>query len=95
MSTDTDPDSRRRLVTGIAIGALVPLLGFLGWLVPGTRADYWWVGQIVWSGVAFVGVALLFFPRTRRVGLGMLLGFAALVLVGAGVCTATFVALGI
>jgi ABC-type transport system involved in multi-copper enzyme maturation permease subunit len=50
-------------------------------------AEYWWLGSAVWSVVAFAGVALLFFERTRRVGVGMLLGFGCLLLIGAGACT--------
>ena len=79
-------DSRRRKRLGVAVGVVVPLLTFLVvFLLDGSG---WWLGQLVWSAVAFVGVALLFWPRTRSLGAGMLLGFAVLLLVGAGACTA-------
>ena len=78
--------SRRPLLLGVAIGFVIPMLAFL--LLSGTVArDYSWLGSTVWSVVAFVGVALLFFERTRRVGAGLLLGFGCLLLIGAGVCT--------
>ena len=79
-------DSRRRKRLGVAVGVVVPLLTFL--VVFLTDGAGWWVGQLVWSAVAFLGVALLFWPRTRSFGLGILLGFAVLLLVGAGACTA-------
>ena len=90
----SDNPSRRPLLVGVAIGLLVPMLAFLG-LAAGITADYrwadyWWLGSAVWSVVAFVGVALLFFERTRQVGAGILLGFACLLLTGAGACTVIF-----
>ena len=79
-------DSRRRKRLGVAVGVVVPLLTFL--VVFALDGGGWWLGQLVWSAVAFVGVALLLWPRTRAFGAGMLLGFAVLLLVGAGACTA-------
>jgi len=85
--------SRRSLLLAVAFGFVVPMLAFL--LLPETEAPAsWWLGSTVWSVVAFVGVALLFFERTRRVGVGMLLGFGCLLLVGAGACTVLMVAVG-
>ena len=85
--------ARRALLLGVAIGFVIPMLAFL--LLSETVApDYWWLGSTVWSVVAFVGVALLFFERTRRVGVGMLLGFGCLLLVGAGACTVLVFAVG-
>jgi len=85
--------ARRALLLGVAVGFVVPMLAFL--LLSETAApDYWWLGSAVWSVVAFVGVALLFFERTRRVGVGMLLGFGCLLLVGAGACTVILIAVG-
>ncbi len=79
--------ARRPLLLGVAIGLLVPMVAFLA-LSAGMT--YWRLGSAVWSVVAFVGVALLFFERTRRVGVGMLLGFGCLLLTGAGACTVIF-----
>ena len=85
--------SRRSLLLGGAIGFTIPMLAFL--LLPETEAPAtWWLGSTVWSVVAFVGVALLFFERTRRVGVGMLLGFGCLLIVGAGACTVILIAVG-
>ena len=85
--------ARRTLLLAVAVGFVVPMLAFL--LLPETEApNSWWLGSTVWSVVAFVGVALLFFERTRRVGVGMLLGFGCLLLVGAGACTVIMIAVG-
>ena len=85
--------ARRTLLLAVAIGFVIPMLAFL--LLPETEAPAsWWLGSTVWSVVAFVGVALLFFERTRRVGVGMLLGFGCLLLVGAGACTVIMFAVG-
>jgi hypothetical protein len=85
--------ARRTLLLAVAIGFVVPMLAFL--MLPETEApNSWWLGSTVWSVVAFVGVALLFFERTRRVGLGMLLGFGCLLVVGAGACTVILIAGG-
>ena len=85
--------SRRPLLLGVAMGFVTPMLAFL--LFPETVArEYRWFGPTVWSVVAFVGVALLFFQLTRRVGAGLLLGFGCLLLVGAGTCTVVGLAIG-
>jgi hypothetical protein len=80
--------ARRPLLLGVAIGLLVPMVAFLALSAGMTAGER--LGSAVWSVVAFVGVALLFFERTRRVGVGMLLGFGCLLLTGAGACTVIF-----
>jgi hypothetical protein len=71
------------------VGALVPLVAFvLPWLAG--RSPESALGATVWSAVAFAGVLLTAFPRTHRLGVGILIGFAGLVVVGAGTCTAAF-----
>jgi multidrug transporter EmrE-like cation transporter len=83
---------RRQLWLGIAVGVLVPLLSFL----PLTRH----VGSLeltiarnLWAAVAFVAVLLLFPRRFRRYGVGMLIGFCALLICGAGTCMVVVLAL--
>lgn len=72
---------------GLVLGALVPLAAFaLPWLNGDTPA-LGGPGDIVWSAVAFGGVLLTAFRRTRQLGVGILIGFAGLLLIGAGTCT--------
>jgi hypothetical protein len=85
----------RQVLLGIAVGVLVPasalgltLLAFRGASDGSTAYS---LGTAVWSIVAFAGVMMIGFDRTRRVGLGILLGFCGLVLIGAGTCTAVVV----
>jgi hypothetical protein len=76
--------SRRPLVVGVVLGVVLPLLSFVATFAgPGDFR----VGNATWAGTAFLGVLLLAFERTRSYGLGILLGFCWLVVVGAGVCT--------
>lgn len=89
-----DPDPRPPaqvrggLLIGVAVGALVPLAAFLAVVRVGIDSRYAWVGQTVWAVVAFIGVLMLAFDRTRRIAGGVLVGFCGLLVVGAGVCTA-------
>src|SRR4051812_23895296 len=73
---------RGGLLIGVAIGALVPLAAFVVVARVGFDSAYVWVGQTVWAAVAFLGVLMLAFDRTRRIGVGVLLGFCALLVVG-------------
>lgn len=84
--------SRRPLLVGVILGVVPPLLGFLATAFSGP--GYYGIGSSLWAGTAFVGVLLMVFERTRSYGLGMLLGFCGLVLVGAGVCTTVLVGTG-
>ena len=87
---DPRPPARVRggFAVGVAAGALVPLAAFLVVALVGFDTRYAWVGQTVWAVVAFIGVLMLAFDRTRRIGGGVLVGFCGLLVVGAGVCTA-------
>ena len=83
--------SRARLV-GVAIGVVVPLLALLVVLVVARRSGdgdpVIFFGSSVWSLVAFLGVLLIAWERTRPLAVGILIGFSGLILVGAGTCTA-------
>lgn len=83
--------SRRPLIVGVVLGVVLPLLGFLAPAFAG--ADYR-IGTVLWAVTAFVGVLLMAFERTRSYGLGVLMGFCGLVVVGAGVCTTLLVGTG-
>jgi hypothetical protein len=85
--------SRRPLLVGVVLGVVLPLCSFLATAFAG--ADSVGIGTVLWAGTAFVGVLLLVFERTRSYGLGILLGFCALVVIGAGVCTTVVLGLGI
>ena len=82
----------RQVLLGVAIGVLVPAsalgLTLLAFRRTSDGSSAYSLGTTIWSLVAFVGVVMIGFDRTRRVGLGILLGFSALVLLGAGTCTA-------
>ena len=87
---DRRPPARARggFAVGVAVGVLVPLVAFLVVAQVGLDFRYAWVGQTVWAAVAFAGVLMLAFDRTRRIGGGVLVGFCGLLVLGAGVCTA-------
>ena len=76
------------------IGVLVPLLAFLlvAWL--GVSSALAWMGPAIWGVVAFTGVLMMAFRRTRRIGVGILLGFSGLLVAGAGTCTAVVIGQG-
>jgi multidrug transporter EmrE-like cation transporter len=82
----------RQLWVGIAIGAFVPLLSFLP-LIRDLNSLNLAVARNLWAAVAFVAVLLLFPERTRRYGVGMLIGFCALLICGAGTCIVVVLAL--
>ena len=83
---------RRDLLVGIGIGIAVPAVSFLLVVLALDRAagdgTIYSVGSSVWGLVAFAGTVMIAFDRTRRLGLGILLGFSGLLVVGAGTCTA-------
>jgi hypothetical protein len=69
---------------------LLPLAAFGSTALLGFDARTAEIGSTVWAVVAFSGVVMTAFDRTRRMGVGVLLGFCALVIVGAGTCTVAF-----
>jgi hypothetical protein len=88
----------------VATGILAPilllfLLPFLASLLSGAggsrAADSVFGIFLVLPGLLVVGaVVLVAVPRTRRFGIGVLLGLAILLVVGAGTCVALFAGLG-
>ena len=84
----------RALIIGLAIGVLVPLAAFGSTALLGLEPATAEIGSTVWAVVAFSGVVMTAFHRTRRLGVGVLLGFCALVVVGAGTCTVAIMGFG-
>jgi hypothetical protein len=86
------------LVLGILIGAVVPFFGILAAIVIGSVGSSTTLSGIagllpfVWALLVLaVGAGLLFSDRTRRWGLGILIGFFGMLIIGAGVCVTTLV----
>ena len=83
---------RRTLLVGVIIGVLIPVVSFFLVVLALRSADdggtITTVGTGVWALLAFSGTLMIGFDRTRRLGLGILLGLSGVILVGAGTCTA-------
>jgi hypothetical protein len=86
----TPPPKRSKvgLWIGILIGAVMPFVGFgLLWFIPG--GDLATVaGTVAYGGTLVTGVVLLVPESTRWWGVGLLIGFFGMLIVGAGVCLA-------
>ena len=100
MSTpETEGRRHRTLLVGVAVGVLVPVLSFLLVVLALRGADDGGtivvVGTGVWGLLAFSATLMIGFDRTRRMGLGILLGFTGVVLAGAGTCTAVVMGGGV
>ena len=86
------------LLLGILIGAVAPFLGVVPLLAlsnvesPRVVADLAGLAPFVWTmAVLATGAGLLFSDRTRRWGVGILLGFFGMLVIGAGLCVAALV----
>ena len=81
------------LFAGILIGAVAPWFFSLVPLIltnGNTAAGY---GLYAWVLVPLAGIVLLVVPRTRRWGLGVLIGFFGMLIIGAGACLTIVVGL--
>jgi hypothetical protein len=81
------------LLVGMLIGAVAPwLLGVVPLILTNgnSLAGY---GLLTWAMVPLVGFALIFADQTRRWGLGILLGFFGMLVIGAGACVIVLVGL--
>lgn len=76
------------VLLGVMIGVVLPLAAFLVVARTGSVSSYGWIGHTVWATVAFSGVLMLAFDRTHRTGIGVLVGFSLLLVVGTGTCIA-------
>lgn len=74
------------LFAGIAIGALAPWFFSLVPLILTNGDSVAGYGLYAWVLVPLAGIVLLVVPRTRRWGLGMLIGFFGMLIIGAGAC---------
>jgi hypothetical protein len=80
------------LLVGILIGAVTPFFGlaFPAALPDGSGAEA--LAPFVWAlGVMLTGIGLLFADSTRRWGLGILIGFFGMLIIGAGACVAVLI----
>lgn len=89
---------RAPLLLGILIGAVVPFfgvgIGFAIGSIGSSPAVSNLAGLVpfVWALLVLAtGLGLLFSDRTRRWGLGILIGFFGMLIIGAGACVATLV----
>ncbi len=93
------PKPKYQLWLGILIGALAPFLGVvppiaLSSVADGqsTASDIVGLTPFVWAMlVLFTGAGLLFSDATRRWGVGILIGFFGMLIIGAGACVALLV----
>jgi hypothetical protein len=84
------------LFLGMLIGAVAPFFGLLVPALfsgePGAAADAVAFAPFVWVMVILAtGAGLLFSDRTRRWGVGILIGLFGMLIIGAGVCVAALV----
>ena len=80
------------LFLGILIGALAPFAGlvFPVFLADGSGVEA--LAPVVWVFlVLLTGAGLLFPADTRRWGVGILIGFFGMLIIGAGACVAVLV----
>jgi hypothetical protein len=70
----------------------LPVLAFLGVLV-GTRVDVFAAGWLAPFVLPLAGLALLVDARTRWWGVGVLIGFFGMLIIGAGACVLLLVGL--
>lgn len=85
------PEPQRKGRTGpILLGALVAVvatvLGPMSALVFGDALGALGLGLLSPLAILVLGVVLLFFPGTRPWGVGLLIGFFAMLIIGAGAC---------
>jgi len=92
-SSQTGLSRTVKIVLGAVIGAVaLPFVMFLGVLV-GSRVDIFafvWLAPVL---VLLAGVALLVDRETRPWGTGVLIGFFAMLIIGAGACALLIVGL--
>jgi hypothetical protein len=85
------------LLLGILIGAVAPFLGLifpvaLGNSSSSTAQGIAGLAPFVWVFLVLAtGAGLLFSDRTRRWGLGILIGLFGMLIIGAGACVAVLV----
>ncbi|MDQ2722340.1 MAG: hypothetical protein M3Y19_03395 [Actinomycetota bacterium] len=77
-----------RILLGVLITVGATLLGALGFLVPGSNGGLIGLGLLVPVVCLVVGIVLVCIESTRPWGLGMIIGFFVMLVVGAGACVA-------
>jgi hypothetical protein len=89
------PKPKYPLFLGILIGAVAPFLGLIPPVVlsnldaGSVASDAVFLAPFGWAFVIMAtGAGLLFSDRTRRWGVGILIGFFGMLIIGAGACVA-------
>lgn len=77
-----------RILLGVLITVGLSLLGALSFLSPFSNSGVPAIGLLVPVVCLVVGIVLASIERTRPWGLGMLIGFLVMLIVGAGACVA-------
>ena len=92
------PKPKAPLIAGILIGALAPFLGLIvpvvlsSLAVPTGVSELAGIVPFVWVLLILAtGAGLLFSDRTRRWGLGILIGLFGMLIIGAGACVTLLV----
>ena len=92
------PQPKWPLFVGMLIGAVAPFLGVLPPILlssidtPRLVSDVVGLTPLGWAFlVLLTGAGLLFSDRTRRWGVGILIGFFGMLIIGAGACVALLV----
>lgn len=92
------PKSKTPLLLGILIGAVAPFFGVIPPVVLSNVQSPTWVADVAGLApfawvflVLATGAGLMFSDRTRRWGLGILLGLFGMLIIGAGACVALLV----
>lgn len=97
------PPMGGRIWLGIALAVAVPLAAFgIGMAIDSAanaQGNYSSMAFLVMTIIGLVGtfitaIALTIIPKTRRTGIGMWIGIAALPIIAFGVCTAVLVGAG-
>ncbi|HET6626166.1 MAG TPA: hypothetical protein VFG63_07235 [Nocardioidaceae bacterium] len=87
--TQPGPAKRNRtalIIFGALISVVATVLGPLAALFLGDSIGFLGAGLLTPVLCLLVGIALLFSERTRPWGLGLLIGFFVMLIVGAGAC---------
>jgi hypothetical protein len=82
------------LLLGMLIGAFAPWVLGVAPLVVTNGSNVAGYALWFWPLIPLAGIVLLFPEQTRRWGLGILIGFFGMLIIGAGACIALVVGLG-
>ena len=81
------PQSKKPIAIGILISFASLVVSSLATRLVGSSDVFGAVASLAWI-TPLVGLGMLFHPRTRRIGLGVLLGFGIMLVIGFAACVA-------